>query len=107
MKLTQVPWTYSGPNPSPATISDMEAVFSRILGYIIGFAGIVLFLLLVSGGYKLITSGGDPGKVQTAWKTVTFAIAGFVLIIASFLILRLIYEFTGVDVTQFNVVVTP
>ena len=102
MYLAQEPWS----NPSgeqPAQISDLEAVFSRVFMYIIGLAGITLFVLLCLGGLKLITSSGDPGKVQAAWKTITFAIAGLVFIIASFLIMRLIKEFTGVNVLEFTI----
>ena len=87
---------------TPAKIEDIEVVVAKIFQYFLGFASIALFFLLVTGGYKLITSGGDPGKVQGAWKTITFAILGMVLIIASFLILRFITAFTGVDVTNFD-----
>lgn len=101
MKLVQ---NWSDPTGNaPAQLSDIGAVFAKIVSVVIGLAAITLFFLLISGGYKLITAGGDPGKVQGAWKTITFAVLGFVLILASFLILRFIHEFTGVDVTQFKI----
>ncbi len=69
-----------------------------------GFAGIALFILLLVGGFKYITSGGDPKALEGAQKTITYAIAGLIVIILSFLILVLISTITGVDVTKFNVV---
>jgi hypothetical protein len=100
MNLAQM---WSDPSgATPATIQDIEVVVAKVFEYFLAFAAIALFFLLVVGGYKMITSGGDPGKLQGAWKTVTFAILGIVLIVASFLILRFITAFTGVDVTNFN-----
>ncbi|HET7098624.1 MAG TPA: hypothetical protein VFI61_00080 [Patescibacteria group bacterium] len=87
----------------PARISDLQGIFERVVSVAIGLAGIVLFFLLVSGGFKYITSGGDPKAVDGAKKTISFAILGLVLVLASYLILLLIKAITGVDVTQFKV----
>lgn len=91
----------------PAKISDLATVFENVVKYALGFAGIVLFILLIMGGFKYITSGGDPKAVEGAKKTLTSAIIGLVLILVSYLILVLITNITGVDVTKFNVVLTP
>jgi len=88
---------------TPARFSDLEAVFANIVSVILGLAGIVLFIMLLMGGFKFITAGGDPKAVEGAKKTLTYAIAGMVLLAASFLILRFIQEFTGVDVVNFRV----
>jgi len=87
-----------------AKISDLEGVFSRVVGYALGFAGIVLFVLLIIGGFKYITSGGDPKAVEGAKKTLTYAIGGLIVILISYLILVLISNITGVDVTKFTIV---
>ena len=87
----------------PAKISDLQTVFERVVGAALGFAGTVLFILLLSGGFKYITSGGDPKAVESAQKTLTYAIGGLILILLSYLILVLIKTITGVDVTQFKI----
>jgi len=86
-----------------ATIKDLEIVFGNVVKYAIGFAGIVLFVLLLSGGFKYITSGGDPKAIDAAQKTITYAVLGLILVLVSYLILVLIKTITGVDVTQFKV----
>jgi hypothetical protein len=88
---------------SPATLRDFEVVFSRIVEIVLGLAGVVLFLMLIMGGFRFITAGGDPKAIEGAKKTLTYAIGGIVLIALSFLILRFISTFTGVDVTQFKI----
>lgn len=87
-----------------ATIGDLGTLFQRVVGFALGFAGIVLFILLITGGFKFITSGGDPKAVEGARKTLTYAIAGLLVILLSYMVLVLIKEITGVDVTNFNVV---
>lgn len=87
-----------------ATISDLGGLFGRIVGLALGFAGIALFILLIVGGFKFIASGGDPKAVEGARNTLTFAIAGLIVILISYLILVLIKTITGVDVTNFSVV---
>lgn len=87
-----------------ATIADLGTVFGNVVKYALGFAGIVLFIMLLVGGFKFITSGGDPKAVEGAKKTLTYAIAGLIIILISFLILVLIQRITGVNVTNFTVV---
>lgn len=88
----------------PAKISDLGTIFENVVRLALGFAGIVLFLLLIVGGFKYMTSGGDPKAVEGAKKTLTYAIGGLIVILLSYLILVLISTITGVDVTKFNVV---
>lgn len=86
-----------------AKLENLECVFKNIVGVILGFAGIAFFILLLSSGFKFITSDGDPKALEGAKKTLTYAIGGFILIIASYLILLLIKDITGVDVTGFTI----
>lgn len=90
-----------------ATIADFGGIFTNIVSVLIGLAGIALFVTLLLGGFKYITAGGDPKAVDAAQKTITYAIIGLVAIVASYLVLVLIKQITGVDVTQFNVVLQP
>jgi hypothetical protein len=91
----------SGENP--AQISDLEAVFANIIKYALGLAAIALFVMIVIGGFKYITAGSDPKAAESAKKTLTYAVAGLVVLVLAFLILRLIKEITGVNITEFNV----
>jgi hypothetical protein len=88
---------------TPVPLSYVERTFTNLIKAVIPFAGIVLFFILISGGFTLVTSGGDPGKTKKAWGTITFGILGFFLMLASYLILRLIKQFTNVDVTLFQI----
>jgi len=95
-------WKYVDPE-GVATFRSLETVFSNILNVAVTLAGLVLFIMLIMGGFGFLTSGGDPEKVKKASGTLTWAIVGFVLLIASWFILRLIGKFTGVDLTTFEI----
>ena len=86
-----------------ATIADLGTIFGNVVKDLLGLAGIVLFIMLLMGGFKYITSGGDPKAVEQAQKTLTYAIGGLIIILLAFLILVLIRTVTGVDVTSFSV----
>jgi len=88
---------------NPAKISDLEGVFSSVISIVLEFAGIVLFLLLISGGFKYITSGGDPKKTEGAKNTLSYGVYGLIILLLSFLILKVIENLTGADITHFSI----
>lgn len=89
---------------APAKVSDLETVFGNVVKSVLGFAAIALFIMLLVGGFSYITAGDNPKAAEGAQKTITYAIGGLILILISYLILVLIKTITGVDVTQFNII---
>lgn len=85
-------------------LSELETVFRNVVGVVTGFAGIVLFIMLVVGGFQWLTAQGDPKGIEGAQKTLTYAIGGIILIALGFLILKLIETFTGAPVSVFKIV---
>lgn len=79
-----------------ATFKGLEAIFNNVITVAIAGAGIVLFIMLIIGGINLLTSGSEAPKAEAAKKTITYAIYGIIFIALAFLILRLIFSFTGV-----------
>lgn len=86
-----------------ASFKSLETVFSNILGVVTTLAGLAVFIMLVMGGFNLLTSEGDPEKTKKATAMITTAIIGLALIIGSWFIMRLIEEFTGVKITIFAI----
>lgn len=84
-----------------ATIQGLECLFYNILQIITYIAGIVFIIMFIRGGFSYLFSGGDPKKNAQSSATLTMSVIGLIGIIASWLVLRLIHQFTGVDVTNF------
>jgi hypothetical protein len=88
-----------------ATIKCLEPLLTNAIKAIMALAGVALLVMMIVGGYSFLFAGGDQKKLEKAKGTITAAIIGIVIIVLAYLILKLIYAFTGVDVTQFNVVI--
>lgn len=85
-----------------ATLQYIEVIVKNFLNIAVRIAGIAVFVMLVIGGFKYLTSGSDPKAKESARKTITSAIFGLVLILGAWFILNFIEKFTGVPVTQFE-----
>jgi hypothetical protein len=87
----------------PPKISDLEIIFTNLVKFAIGFAAIVLFVLILIAGFKFITAGDNPKAAESAKMTLTYAIGGLFLIFISYLILVLIANITGANILGFSV----
>jgi hypothetical protein len=99
--LTPKPWENSN-GDIPASFADINFIIQRLLGIMMSLAGVTIFVMLIKGGYTFMTSGGDPKANEAAKGTITWAIIGLVALLAIWIILLFIKEFTGVDVTTFG-----
>ncbi|MBP9670685.1 hypothetical protein KBD75_04775 [Candidatus Woesebacteria bacterium] len=86
----------------PALLSDLPKYFGNVLEAMIPLIGFLAFIMVLVGGFKILTSGGDPKGIAGGKQTITLAVAGIALSIISWLILVIIRNVTGVDVTQFK-----
>lgn len=85
-----------------ARLDQLPNYFGNILTSMIPLIGMVAFIMILVGGFKILTSGGDPKGLQGGKQTIGWAIGGLVLAIISWLVLVLIEDITGAPVTQFN-----
>lgn len=58
-------------------------------------AGVVCFVLILSGGFSFITANGQKDKIESSWKKIQYAIMGFVIIFASYWIVQILALLTG------------
>lgn len=82
-------WSTCTVNDVP-TLKCLEIVFGNILFMSSAFIVLVLFIMLIVGGFSYLTSLGNPEKVKKAQGTLRYALYGFILFISAYLILRII-----------------
>ncbi|OGK14284.1 hypothetical protein A3C98_04695 [Candidatus Roizmanbacteria bacterium RIFCSPHIGHO2_02_FULL_37_15] len=89
----------SDPTQNPlakfANIASLMNIFLPIL--IIG-AAFLLLVMLLSGGFIMLTAGGSPEKMEKAKKTMTFAILGLIIVILSFIFVKLISSIFNISI---------
>ena len=94
-------------NP-PTGFENLNSIsFGGLVGLAISFvlivAAIAFFFMLVLGGIKWITSGGDKGKTESARSQITAGLVGLVIVFAAWAILTLIESFFGVNLRSFQI----
>ncbi len=82
-----------GPLKGYETIGD---VINNLVPFVISIGGVLLFFILMWGGYDYVTSQGTPEKIKSANAKITAAVVGFILLVLSFLITRVISYIFGV-----------
>ena len=68
-----------------------------LLSYVYVVAGLILLLMLVSGGIGLMTSAGNPDKSKAAWGRITGGLIGFLIIFVSYFIAKIVEVLFGVS----------
>jgi hypothetical protein len=85
-----------------AQLSDLSTYFGNVLVAIIPLIGLTAFIMILSGGFKILTSAGDAKAMASGKQTISLAVGGIALSIISWLILLLIENITGAKVTEFK-----
>jgi hypothetical protein len=67
-----------------------DQFITQFLGLGIGIGGGIAFLLILFGGFQMMTSSGNPERLTAGRELVSAAISGLLLIIFSVFLLRLI-----------------
>lgn len=83
-------------------LQDISIYIGNIIEAAIPLVGIIAFIMILVGGFTILTSGGNPENTQKGKNIITYAVLGIVLAIVSWLILLFIQNFTGAQVTEFR-----
>lgn len=71
---------------------DVAEMTNGIIQWLFGFLTVCAVLVFVYAGLKMVTSGGDPGALTYAKERLTYVIIGFLLMLASWLIVDTILK---------------
>lgn len=82
-------------DPLRERFATIGSVVSELLNYVYPLAGLLLFVMLLLGGFDLLTSGGDPEKVKKGQGKITSAVIGFAIIFLSYWIIQIIQVIFG------------
>lgn len=83
---------FSGNRPE-TKLNQMVATIVNLFSVVVG---VVAVLMIIVGGFRYITSGGDSGNVSTAKNTILYAIVGLVIVaLAQFIVKFVLAKATG------------
>ncbi len=82
--------------PQGQSITNIGDLINILVPFLISLAGVVLLVIILWGGYDLMTSQGTPEKIKNAQAKLTSGLIGFVLLISAYMITRLISYIFGI-----------
>lgn len=76
---------------------SLFSLFQKIVNWIVGvIAPLIALLLIVFGGFMLVTSRGDPKQTTFAKNTLIWTLIGYALILVSWVVVSSIFASIGV-----------
>lgn len=77
------------------TNTDFQNLLKNIVNIISVIVGVISVIMIIFGGFRYITSGGDSGKVGNAKNTILYALIGLVIVALAQFIVYFVLNQTG------------
>jgi TRAP-type C4-dicarboxylate transport system permease small subunit len=71
---------------------DIRTTIAKIINVAMGLLGIVAVVIILLGGFKWMTAGGNDENVKAAKKLIVSGIIGLVIIITAYAIAQFVLE---------------
>jgi hypothetical protein len=92
---TTSPAVTSSNGCDPNSASELHKVIVFALDLLSIIVGLVAVIMVIVGGFKFVTSGGDSAQVSGARNTILFAVVGIVVVVLAQVIVRFVLENVG------------
>jgi hypothetical protein len=69
---------------------DLPTTIASIIRVVLGFLGVVAVVIVLIGGFKWMTAGGNDDKVKSAKKVMVSGIIGLVIVLSAFAIAQFV-----------------
>ena len=80
-----------------ARLGCLPFYLGNVINGLFALSGIAAVILIIISGIRLLVSGGDVVAVTKARRSLFYSIVGFVIVLGSFMILRVISFVTGAE----------
>ncbi len=60
--------------------SELSSTITKLVNIISAVVGIASVVMIMFGGFRYITAGGDASKISTAQQTIIYALVGLVVV---------------------------
>ena len=86
------------PEETLGEITDIVSIIRAVVQFILVVAFVLAFIMLLIGGIRWITAGGDEKGVAGARNMITAALIGLVIVLVAYAIILLVETFFGVSI---------
>src|SRR4030042_2801944 len=85
-------------DPLGGKFSSLGDIINTLIPYIFALAGLALLLVLIWAGFEMMTSAGDPKKMESAKGRLTGAVLGFVIIFVAYWLVQILEVIFGLKI---------
>jgi hypothetical protein len=79
-------------NSGPNGVDDVNRILRRIVNFLSALVGVVAVIMIIVGGFRYITSGGNDTSVTSAKNTILYAIIGLVIVALAQVLVRFVLD---------------
>lgn len=76
--------------------TDANGLIATIVSTLLFIIGAIAVIMLIYGGFRYVTSGGDSSAVTSAKNTILYAVIGIVVAVLAWTIVRFVLDELGV-----------
>jgi hypothetical protein len=80
----------TGDQSNTTSSADLNDTIASVVNIISIVVGVVAVIMIIWGGLKYITSGGESGKITSAKNTIIYALIGLVIVALAQFIVRFV-----------------
>jgi hypothetical protein len=77
-------------NTTPNTNGNLNNTIQQVVNILTSLVGIVAVVMIIIGGYRYMTSSGDPNRVASAKNTLLYAIIGIIIAVLAQVIVKFV-----------------
>jgi len=85
-------------NPLKRNFESLGDIVNALVPYIFSGAGLVLFAMLITGGFTMLTAISDPKKAEAGKQTITTAIVGFLIMFLAYWLTQILEIILGITI---------
>jgi len=89
---------FQGKSTANSEYSGVGSLINNILPNVYIAGGVIIFFMIMFGGFTIIANAGSPDKIKDGTKTITSAIMGLLVLFGSYWIIQIIQVITGVSI---------
>ncbi|TSC89909.1 MAG: hypothetical protein G01um10143_399 [Parcubacteria group bacterium Gr01-1014_3] len=69
--------------PNPLSVGSITELLDKIIRGLLVIAIPIVTIMVLYGAFMIMSSAGDPGKIETGKKTILYAAIGFAILLVS------------------------
>ena len=75
---------------APTETKSLGSIIARVVNILLYIIGAAAVIMIIFGGFKYITSGGDSAGVTSAKNTILYAVIGLIVALLAFAIVNFV-----------------